>query len=89
MPKKPKAEQEEKLDIRERNLGKHQAYGLFWTATKKIEIDPRLRNKDYLYVLTHELTHMALPEATEEAVVRISELISRGIWQQGYRRLKE
>ena len=85
-----KSEPKEKdLNIKERHLGRNQAYGMYYTATNKIEIDPRLKAREYLYVLIHELTHMALPEANEEGVTRISELVSKGVWQQGFRRIKE
>lgn len=78
-----------KLNIKERHLGKHKALGLYWESTNSIEIDPRLTAKEYLYVLTHELTHMSMPEATEDTVIKISKIISKGIWQQGFRRVKE
>ena len=80
---------EDKLDINERNLGKHKALGLFWPSSQKIEIDPRLNAKEYLYVLIHELTHMALPEVSEEGVERISDIIAKGVWQQGFRKIKD
>ena len=51
--------------------------------------DTRLDSKQYLYVLLHELLHKALPECTEDGIIRISELLSKGVWQQGFRRLKE
>ncbi len=85
MPKK----KEQKLDIKERNLGQHKALGLYWPESDRIEIDPRLNAREYLYVLIHELTHKTMPEMTEEAVVRVSEVISKGVWQQGFRRIKD
>jgi len=78
-----------KLNIKERNLGRHKAWGLFYNASKKIEIDPKQSSRHYLYVLIHELLHMALSETTEEGVIRIAKLVARGVWQQKYRRLKD
>jgi hypothetical protein len=78
-----------KLNISERRLGRHQAWGMFWEAAKKIEIDPNQSSRHYLYVLVHELLHMALPEATEDGVIRIAKLVAKGVWQQGFRRIKK
>jgi hypothetical protein len=78
-----------KLDIREVKLGRHAAWGRFHHTSKKIEIDPRQLSKHYLYVLIHELMHMAFPELTEDGVIRAAKLVAKGVWQQGFRRLKE
>lgn len=79
---------EQPLNIVERKLGNHKAAGLYWSSSDKIEIDPRLDSRQYLYVLTHELLHKALPDCSEEEIIRISELVSKGIWQQDFRRIK-
>jgi hypothetical protein len=76
-----------KLDISERKLGRHKALGLFWVSNKKIEMDPRLKAKKYLHVLVHELLHKSQEELTEEGVERVSKIIAKGVWQQGYRRI--
>lgn len=86
-PRRTKPHGNKKLNIRERKLGRERAWGLFWRQAQRIEIDPQQRSRQYLYVLIHELCHMALPDLTEEAVVRISKLIAKGVWQQGFRRL--
>lgn len=85
MPK-PK---DKKLNIKERNLGQFKALGLYYPDSNKIEIDPRLDSEEYLTVLIHELLHMAQPELTEEAVTRVSEMLGKGVWQQGFRRIKD
>lgn len=86
---KPKKHGNKKLNITERHLGRHSAWGMFWNASQKIEMDPRQASKQYLYVLIHELLHMALPETTEEGVIRIAKLVAKGVWQQKYRRIKD
>lgn len=77
-----------KLNIKEKKLARHNAWGLFYHASKKIEIDPRQASRHYLYVLIHELLHMSFPELTEEGVVRAARLIAKGVWQQNFRRIK-
>ena len=83
---KNKSHGNKKLIIKERKLGQHKAWGLFWHASKKIEIDPNQLSKHYLYVLVHELLHMTFPELTEDGVIRAAKIITKGVWQQGYRR---
>ena len=86
---KPSEHGNKKLNIQERYLGRHKAWGLFYHASKKIEIDPRQTSQHYLYVLIHELLHRSLPETTEEGVIRIAKLVAKGVWQQKYRRIKD
>lgn len=76
-----------KLVIRERKLFREKAWGLCWNDTKEIEIDPRQTPRHYLKILVHELLHAALPGLSEREVVRVSNLIKKGVWQQGYRRI--
>lgn len=78
-----------KINIFERKLGRERAYGLFWNKKQAIEIDPRLSARKYLYVLIHELLHHAQQELTEEGVIRVAKLVSKGVWQQGYRRIQK
>lgn len=75
------------LNITERKLGQHRAWGLYWHKRKKIEIDPSQMSKKYLTTLIHELVHMNFPDLTEEGVIKAANLISKGVWQQGYRRI--
>ena len=78
-----------KINISERKLGREGAYGLFWSKSKRIEIDPRLSARKYLYVLLHELLHQACPEMTEDGVIRVAKILAKGAWQQGYRRVQK
>lgn len=78
-----------KLKISERKLGRYNAHGVFWCDDGSIEIDPRLKPRKYLYVLIHELLHKAQPELSEEEVIRIGHLVSKGVWQQHYRRIQQ
>ncbi len=84
-----KAHKNRRLDITERKLGRHKALGLFYPGCEKIEIDPTLLSRKYLYVLVHELLHMAFPDLSEEGVIRSAKVVAKGVWQQGYRRLQK
>lgn len=52
----------------------------------KIICDPRQSDYELLDTLIHESLHEAQPEITEEGIVRISRLISRILWREGYRK---
>jgi hypothetical protein len=38
--------------------------------------------------LVHEILHEAQPEITEEGIERISNLISKTLWREGYRKVE-
>ena len=76
-----KRQRNKKLFISERKLGRHNAYGLFWHKTRKIEVDPRLKSEKYLYVLIHELLHLCFPNMSETRVKKVGKIIAKGVWQ--------
>jgi len=86
---KTKQHGNKKFNITERKLGRHRAWGMYYRKENKIEIDPTQLSRHYLYVLVHELTHMAFPELNENGVIRASKIISKGVWQQGFRRMQK
>ena len=64
-----------------------------WTQGKdglagRIEIDPRQSPYEMLDTICHEVMHEAQPEITEDGIERISRLLSRVLWQEGYRRVE-
>jgi hypothetical protein len=52
-----------------------------------IEIDPRLKSKDYLDTLVHELLHRELCFLREEHVGSVATLIAKELWEKGFRRI--
>lgn len=58
-------------------------------ATREIHIDKKANGKKHMEILIHEMTHLLLPEASEEDVVRISIYITNTLWQQKYRRIDD
>lgn len=52
----------------------------------KILCDPRQSEYELLDTLIHETLHEAQPEITEEGIERISRLLSRLLWREGFRK---
>ena len=71
---------------KERKLGRTKAWGLCYDDGH-IEIDPRLRPKDYLDTLIHELLHHHFPDLEEEDVEIIGTRIASEVWRAKYRRV--
>jgi hypothetical protein len=78
-----------RIKITERKLLRYNAIGIAWVGDGRVEIDPRLTEKDRLEVLVHELLHHMHPEWNEEEVERHGEWLGKILWRQGYRRIKE
>jgi hypothetical protein len=73
------------VQIEEKKLGKHQAYGLAYVDEHKIVLDPRLKGKHKLEILLHELLHIAEPTMVEKDVLRISKVLANNAWRYGVR----
>lgn len=54
---------------------------------RKIHLDPRMGNKEWLETLIHELLHLACPGMIEEDVTRIARFIGKWMWFMGVRRV--
>lgn len=70
--------------------GARTPFGL-WKAGRagfpgKITVDPRQSPYELMDTLIHESLHEAQPEITEEGIVRVSRLISKILWKEGYRK---
>lgn len=77
-----------KIKIKERKLGKELAAGQSFMAPRKlIELDPRQSNREYLDTLIHELLHIITPDWDEMKVRRNSRIMTKYLWEQGYRRV--
>jgi len=77
-----------RIRITERKLLRHNAVGIAYVGDGRIEIDPRLLEKDRMEVVVHELLHHMHPEWNEEEVERHGQWLGKILWQQGYRRIR-
>lgn len=76
-----------KLTLKERKLGRERAQGQTFLEDGLIEIDPRLKPRQWLSTLVHEAVHMAFPEAPEDRVAGAERIITRILWRAGLRRI--
>jgi len=78
-----------RIKVRYLKLGRTKAWGLADISRRVVELDERLKGKKHLEILTHELIHLLLPDATEEEVEEISINLTQVLWSEGYRRIDE
>lgn len=78
-----------KLILSERKLGRERAAGQAFPEDGLIEIDPRLKPRQWLSTLVHEAVHMAFPDADERSVARAERVIIRILWRAGIRRIHQ
>lgn len=76
-----------KLILTERKLGRERAAGQAFPEDGLIEIDPRLKPRQWLSTLVHEAVHIAFPDADERSVARAERIITRILWRAGIRRI--
>lgn len=70
-----------------KKLGRANAWGLAYSEGNLVELDNRLKGKKHLEILTHEVIHLLLPDASEEEVEHISINLINILWKEGYRRV--
>jgi hypothetical protein len=70
-----------------KNLKK--AWGYADLGMNHVVMDKQLHGKKHLEILIHEMTHLCMPDATEEEVERMSILMTNTLWQQKYRRVDD
>ena len=65
--------------------------GITWDfkEDKEIHIDERLKSKEYMLTVIHELTHIHQPDLPEKEVVRISKKLCNDLWELKFRRVDE
>lgn len=76
------------IKVVERPLGREKAFGLAWVGENKIEIDGRLKSKEYLDTLIHEMLHIYNPTWPETRVAQTATEMTNIIWSKNYRRMK-
>ena len=70
------------IQIIYRKLGKEQAHGLAYTEERVIHIDSRLKGKELLYTLIHEIAHCQNPKWAEIKVIGHSKEMADLLWQE-------
>ena len=73
-----------------RKLGRHKALGMAHIPMDRrlgshIEIDSRLRGREKFETLLHEALHLALPDLSEEEVLKAARFQALVTWSEGYR----
>lgn len=69
-----------------RKLGKEQADGIAYTEHNEIHIDERLKKKEYMRIVIHELLHIYFPDLSESVVDRTSRKMCTELWKLKFRR---
>lgn len=75
-----------KIVVKEKKLRREKADGM--QIGNEILIDPRLGSKEYADTVIHESLHIALPDLSEKEVCRVAGVITRVLWQEGYRKVQ-
>lgn len=75
------------IPIVERKLGREDALGQC-IYDKGIEIDPRLKPKDRLDTVIHEVLHWQNPHRSEKWVIKTAHAICRSLWKDNWRRIQ-
>ncbi len=73
-----------KPKVKEVEIDDDEAIGLCY-PDGLIEIDPRQSPKDYLDTLVHELLHHHFPDLSEKTVIKISNIMSKAIWNKKHK----
>ena len=75
--------------LKKLKLGKKNVWGLADESKLLIELDEKLKGKKHLEILTHEVLHLLLPDASEQEVERMSIDLINVLWREGYRRVDD
>ena len=72
----------------ERKLGREKAMGqATYGKIPLIELDSRLKSKDRLGTLIHELLHIVFESLTEQQTIQVEQRIASVLWHDGWRRI--
>lgn len=77
------------IKIEHAKLGRNKAFGMAENATRTIVVDEGAHSheRDLMDTYIHESLHIAQPELSEEAVVRVAAELADVMWRVGYRRV--
>jgi len=74
------------IKVIHKKLGRQMADGLAFKDEKEIHIDERLKKKEYILTVIHELLHICFPEMSEKRVDAASKKICNELWKLKIRR---
>lgn len=72
-----------------RKLGKEKIWGQADFGDNSIEIDPRIKGKKHLEIMTHEVLHLLFPKLSEENIIEKSIILTNVLWKESYRRVDD
>lgn len=72
-----------------KKLGREKADGQAFQSKNLIEIDPRLKSKEYFATLLHELLHLAYPNLSEDEVLIGEKMMIDCLWEQNFRQVDQ
>lgn len=73
----------EDITIKYKKLGRNKALGLAYKEENLIYLDPKLKGKDFLNVMIHELFHLYFPYLEEDIIDNAANGISQLLSDQG------
>lgn len=76
------------IEIKYRKLGRERAHGQAWKEDYLIEIDNRLKGKDLLETIIHEVAHVQNPTWSEIKVQGHAKQMADILWDQGFRKVE-
>jgi Zn-dependent peptidase ImmA (M78 family) len=78
------------IRVVDRKLGREQAMGMaHYGQIPLVELDSRLKAKERLGTLVHELIHIVFEDLTEEQVISVEQRIASVLWADGWRRIQK
>lgn len=75
--------------VEHKKLGRQKADGLAYKDENRIEIDERLKGKNYLLTAIHEFLHIHRKDFTEEEVEDLSVKLCNDLWNLKVRKIDE
>lgn len=76
-----------KVRLRERKLGREDAWGVSWFEHKLVEIDPRQNSKSRMNTIIHEALHQSDDKMSERKIRHAARIITELLYGDGYRRI--
>lgn len=82
------ASKSKKIVLQVRGLGREGADGICWMDENLIEIDKRLKGKERMGVIIHEIAHLGFPDASELEILKFEKIAREVLWDAGYRKVE-
>jgi len=75
-----------KIKVLYRKLGREKVWGYAHIGFNEIEIDPTLKGRKLLEIITHESLHILFPELEEDEIEEKSIILTNTLWAEGFRK---